>query len=105
MVVADTTIWAPRAEYVDFSQPYSESGVVLIVKNKKPSNMWIFVEPLRWDLWLAIIVSCVLLGLALRILERRHTERHGTTYWLPIAFLAFPESKYFFSHFSLLLLI
>ncbi|KAL7097366.1 hypothetical protein ACP275_10G140200 [Erythranthe tilingii] len=30
MVVADTTIWAPRAEYVDFSLPYSESGAVLV---------------------------------------------------------------------------
>ncbi|KAK6159125.1 hypothetical protein DH2020_006439 [Rehmannia glutinosa] len=92
MVVADTTIWAPRASYVDFSLPYSESGVILVVKNKKPLDMWIFVKPLRWDLWLAIFVACILMGVVLRILERRvistggesvtpHAERPGTIYW------------------------
>ncbi|EYU42453.1 hypothetical protein MIMGU_mgv1a0189722mg, partial [Erythranthe guttata] len=87
MVVADTTIWAPRAEYVDFSLPYSESGAVLVVKNKKPLNMWIFIKPLRWDLWLAIAVASILLGLVLCILERRAIEPNGMTYWFPIAFL------------------
>ncbi|KAL7138033.1 hypothetical protein ABFS83_10G135700 [Erythranthe nasuta] len=82
MVVADTTIWAPRAEYVDFSLPYSESGAVLVVKNKKPLNMWIFIKPLRWDLWLAIGVASILLGLVLCILERRAIEPNGMTYWL-----------------------
>ncbi|XP_012831250.1 PREDICTED: glutamate receptor 2.8-like [Erythranthe guttata] len=95
MVVADTTIWAPRAEYVDFSLPYSESGAVLVVKNKKPLNMWIFIKPLRWDLWLAIAVASILLGLVLCILERRAIEPNGMTYWFPIAFLVFPESKIF----------
>ncbi|XP_012831251.1 PREDICTED: glutamate receptor 2.8-like [Erythranthe guttata] len=71
MVVADATIWAPRLSYVDFTHPYVDSGVVLVVKNKKPFSMWIFVKPLRWDLWLAIIAACILLGVTLRVLERR----------------------------------
>ncbi|KAK4404499.1 Glutamate receptor 2.5 [Sesamum angolense] len=102
MVVGDTTIWAPRAAYVDFSLPYSESGVILVVKNKKSFDMWIFVKPLRWDLWLAIIVACFLMGIVLHILERRVTskgtdslstnkERPRMVYWSPVAVLAFPE--------------
>ncbi|KAK4404509.1 Glutamate receptor 2.7 [Sesamum angolense] len=103
MVVGDTTIWAPRIVYVDFSLPYSESGVILVVKNKKPFDMWIFVKPLRWDLWLAIIVACFFMGIVLHILERRVTskdtdplsankERPRMVYWSPVAVLAFPES-------------
>lgn len=105
MVVGDTTIWAPRTSLVDFSTPYSESGVALVVKNKKPFDMWIFVKPLSWDLWLVIIVACILLGIVLRIMERRvshneadsirmHEEHQpGMIYWSPVAVLAFPESN------------
>lgn len=102
MVVGDTTNWAPRAEYVDFSLPYSESGVVLVVKNKKPFDMWIFVKPLSWDLWLAIIVACIVMGIVLLVLERHVAssgsdsmrapkEKSGMVYWSPVAVLAFPE--------------
>ncbi|XP_047977962.1 glutamate receptor 2.8-like [Salvia hispanica] len=102
MVVGDTTNWAPRAEYVDFSLPYSESGVVLVVKNRKPFDMWIFVKPLNWDLWLAIIVSCIVMGIVLLVLEHRVTssevdsamapkEKSGVVCFFPIAVLAFPE--------------
>ncbi|KAK6159141.1 hypothetical protein DH2020_006455 [Rehmannia glutinosa] len=116
MVVADTTIWAPRASYVDFSLPYSESGVILVVKNKKPLDMWIFVKPLRWDLWLAIFVACILMGVVLRILERRvistggesvtpHAERPGTIYWSPIAILAFQERNMVSNSWSVFVLV
>ncbi|KAG6403606.1 hypothetical protein SASPL_135832 [Salvia splendens] len=104
MVVGDTTNWAPRAEYVDFSLPYSESGVELVVKNRKPFDMWIFVKPLNWDLWLAIIVSCVVMGIVLLVLEHRVAsseadfamapkEKSEMVYWSPVAVLAFPKSN------------
>ncbi|KAL2232770.1 UNVERIFIED_CONTAM: Glutamate receptor 2.5 [Sesamum indicum] len=116
MVVGDTTIWAPRAAYVDFSLPYSESGVILVVKNKKPFDMWIFVKPLRWDLWLAIIVACFLMGIVLHILERRvtredtdllsaNTERPRMVYWSPVAVLAFPERNMVSNNWSFFVLV
>ncbi|XP_057787758.1 glutamate receptor 2.8-like [Salvia miltiorrhiza] len=70
MVVADTTIWAPRASYVDFTLPYSESGLVLVVKNNKPLNMWTFTKPLRWDLWVTIVAASLVMGLFIWRLER-----------------------------------
>ncbi|KAG8372427.1 hypothetical protein BUALT_Bualt12G0065000 [Buddleja alternifolia] len=116
VVVGDITIWAPRATHVDFSLPYSESGVILVVKNKKPFDMWIFVKPLRWDLWLAIIMSCILMGIVLRILEHRVTSnetdpmraqnvRPRTAYWSPVTVLAFPERDMVSNNWSVLVLL
>uniref|UniRef100_A0A2N9FII7 Ionotropic glutamate receptor C-terminal domain-containing protein n=1 Tax=Fagus sylvatica TaxID=28930 RepID=A0A2N9FII7_FAGSY len=55
-VIGDTTIVANRSSYVDFTLPYSESGVSMVVsmKDNEKKNMWIFLKPLSWDLWLAI---------------------------------------------------
>ncbi|KAL2480996.1 Glutamate receptor 2.7 [Abeliophyllum distichum] len=116
MVVGDTTIWAPRANYVDFTLPYSEPGVILVVKNEKPRDMWIFIKPLRWDLWLAIILACILMGIVLRLLEHRvrntneesvrpRSERLRMIYWSPIAVLAFPERNMVANSWSIFVLV
>ncbi|KAL0383192.1 UNVERIFIED_CONTAM: Glutamate receptor 2.5 [Sesamum calycinum] len=121
MVVGDTTIWAPRASYVDFSLPYSESGVVLVVRNKKAFDMWIFTKPLRWDLWLAIGLACIFMGIVIWILERPvtnnpitpgeesvvkpETEQPGMNYLAPITVLAFPERKMVTNKWSLFVLV
>ncbi|KAL7138039.1 hypothetical protein ABFS83_10G136100 [Erythranthe nasuta] len=116
MVVGDVTVWAPRAAHVDFSLPYSESGVILVVKNMKPFDMWIFVKPLKWNLWLAIVVACVLMGVVLRILENRVTsndagsiienkERHRAIYWSPVTILAFPERNMVSNNWSFFVLV
>jgi ionotropic glutamate receptor len=47
-VVGDTTIVANRSTYVDFTLPYSESGVsmVVLMKDNERNNFWIFLKPL-----------------------------------------------------------
>lgn len=103
MVVGDITILEDRAKSVDFSLPYSESGVVWVVKNKQEKNMWIFVKPFRWDLWVTILATCIFIGVVLRVLEypanynsesvMLQRQQLGLLVWFPIAVLAFPESK------------
>lgn len=75
MVVADTTIWAPRASFVDFTLPYSESGMVLVVNNNRPLNMWIVFKPLSWDLWLTILAASAVMGGFIWILERQAAQQ------------------------------
>ncbi|CAI9098700.1 OLC1v1035391C1 [Oldenlandia corymbosa var. corymbosa] len=97
--VADTTILADRAKYVDFTLPYSAAGTVMVVRNRKQRDIWIFVKPFRWDLWLLIFCTSICIGIVLQILERRansqpdsiglRNSRLGLSF--PISSLAFPE--------------
>lgn len=115
MVVGDVTIFAHRAKYVDFTLPYSESGTVMVVKSKKEKDVWIFVKPFRWDLWLTIVSTCIFIGIVLRILENRerrssespkpHTQQLGLLFWFPIAVLAFPERNMVANNWSRFVLV
>ncbi|KAG9145911.1 hypothetical protein Leryth_025409 [Lithospermum erythrorhizon] len=54
-VMGNVKILSNITSYVDFTLPYTESGVVLVVpyvdKNKIKAA-WIFMKPLTWKLWL-----------------------------------------------------
>ena len=96
-LVGDITIRAEREGTADFSLPYSESGVVMVVKAEpnKLKNMWIFLKPLSWDLWLTVVLSAISIGLVLHVLERRLNPQRqlGMLVLFPLAALPFPESK------------
>lgn len=96
-MVGDVTIRANREREVDFSLPYTESGVVMVVKAKSDrlKNIWMFIAPLSWDLWLTIFLATIFIGLVLRMLERRVNPQRqlGMLILFPLAALAFPESK------------
>ncbi|KAL8103858.1 hypothetical protein AgCh_028157 [Apium graveolens] len=98
-VVGDVTIRVYREERVDFSLPYSEFGVVMVVRAEpdKLKSMWIFLKPLSWDLWLTIVQAPIFIDLVLRVLERHyHQPQLGMLVLFPVAALAFPESKCFY---------
>ena len=71
VVVGDTTIVVNRSSYVDFTLPYSKSGVsmVVLMKDIEKKNIWIFLKPLSWDLWLAVGVTSILTGLVTWVMK------------------------------------
>lgn len=73
--------------------------MVMVVRAEpdKLKNMWIFLKPLSWDLWLTIALAAIFVGLVLRMLERRlnHQRSLGMLILFPLAALAFPESECF----------
>ncbi|GFZ08197.1 glutamate receptor 2.6 [Actinidia rufa] len=75
-VVGDITLLANRTNYVDFTLPYTESGISLVVKirDNKRKNAWVFLKPLTWDLWLTSFSSFVFVGFAVWVLEHRINE-------------------------------
>ncbi|KAG6502089.1 hypothetical protein ZIOFF_041978 [Zingiber officinale] len=102
-VVGDTTILANRTHFVDFTMPYAESGVSMVVSVEKNNStgMWIFLQPLTPDLWWAIFAVFVLTGFMLWMIERRNIEEFpgtpfqqlGTVFYyvFSIAFFAHAE--------------
>ncbi|KAK9931926.1 hypothetical protein M0R45_019180 [Rubus argutus] len=102
-VVADTSIIANRTSYVDFTLPYSESGVRMVVKVKddKRKNMWIFLKPLTWDLWLTTGGAFIFTAVVVWFLEHNQNtefrgsrqQQVGTTLWFSFSTLVFAHKE------------
>ncbi|KAI3992657.1 hypothetical protein MKX01_007979 [Papaver californicum] len=71
--VGDITITANRSELVDFTLPYAEGGVsmVVLVKKDMSKHTWIFLKPLEWKLWVTTGVFFFIMGAVIWILEHR----------------------------------
>ncbi|XP_010540333.1 PREDICTED: glutamate receptor 2.1-like [Tarenaya hassleriana] len=71
--VGDTTILANRSLYVDFTLPYTKSGVGLIVpmKDRVKRSSVIFLTPLTWKLWVTSLSSFFAIGFVVWVLEHR----------------------------------
>ncbi|KAM2150186.1 hypothetical protein ACFX1R_044799 [Malus domestica] len=102
-LAADTTIRANRSLYVDFTLPYTESGVVMVVpmKDGKSKNAWIFLKPLTWDLWLTSSCFFIFIGFVVWVLEHRINEEFrgpplhqvGTSFWFSFSTMVFAHRE------------
>jgi len=102
-LVGDVTILADRLEYVDFTQPYTESGLSMIVPTKpEESTAWIFLKPFTWEMW--VVTGAIMLYTMLIIWFLEHPcnpefsgpwkNQIGTTFWFTFSSLFFAHSKY-----------
>ncbi|OVA12793.1 Ionotropic glutamate receptor [Macleaya cordata] len=99
VVVGDVTIIAIRSLYVDFTLPYTESGVSMIVtvKEDERTNAWISFKPLKMELWLTSAAFFVFTGVVVWVLEHRINEdfrgprihQLGTMFWFSFSMLVF----------------
>ncbi|KAL6655544.1 hypothetical protein ACP70R_006370 [Stipagrostis hirtigluma subsp. patula] len=71
IAIGDITIGLNRTSYVDFTLPYTESGVAMIVPAKSSinKNTWIILEPLSRDLWFNSIIIFLYTGVVVWLLE------------------------------------
>ncbi|TQD85476.1 hypothetical protein C1H46_028943 [Malus baccata] len=106
-VVGDITIRANRSLYVDFTLPYTEAGVSMVVPvkgNNGAKNTWVFLKPLTWDLWVTSCCFFIFIGFVVWFLEHpknKDFQGHphhqiGTSFW-------FSFSTMFFVHRELVL--
>nr|DAD32566.1 TPA_asm: hypothetical protein HUJ06_011417 [Nelumbo nucifera] len=114
-VVGDVTIIANRSLYVDFTLPYTESGVAMVmpIKDDHRKNAWIFFKPLTWDLWLTICLAFIFTGIVVWVLEHRiNTEFRGSPgqqlgmiFWFSFSTLVFAHGQKVINNFSRFMLI
>ncbi|KAK7351329.1 hypothetical protein VNO77_10697 [Canavalia gladiata] len=102
-VVGDITIIANRSKYVDFTLPYTESGVTMVVpvKDTRKKNAWAFLKPLTWDLWVTTACSFVFIGFVVWVLEHRINNNFrgpplhqiGTSLWFSFSIMVFAHRE------------
>ncbi|XP_068649181.1 glutamate receptor 2.7-like [Aristolochia californica] len=81
-VVGDTTIRANRSNYVDFSQPFTDSGISMIVPvvdaDVTKKILW-FLAPFSMELWFATAGISVVKGVLIWFFERSTNEEFQGT--------------------------
>ncbi|KAI5319912.1 hypothetical protein L3X38_039620 [Prunus dulcis] len=74
-VVGDITITTGRTKMVDFTQPYIESGLVVVAPIRKlNSSAWAFLRPFTPMMWGVTGIFFLVVGTVVWILERRTNE-------------------------------
>ncbi|KAL8466511.1 hypothetical protein ACS0TY_035553 [Phlomoides rotata] len=102
-VVGYVTITAKRSEYLDFTFPYTESGVAAVVpiKDSERKNAWVFMKPLTTCLWLTVGAFFVFTGFVVWVLEHRINKEFrgpplqqvGMIFWFSFSTLVFAHRE------------
>ncbi|KAM5554516.1 glutamate receptor 2.7 [Rosa sericea] len=101
-VVGDFTILANRSLYVDYTMPYTEAGLVMVVPvvDMTSRRSWDFLKPWKWDLWLTTSCFFLFIGFVVWVLEHRinkhfrgplaHQIGHGL--WFSFSTMVFAQT-------------
>ncbi|XP_047975622.1 glutamate receptor 3.2-like isoform X1 [Salvia hispanica] len=99
-VVGDIAIVTNRTKTVDFTQPYTESGLVVVAPLRKlNSSPWAFMQPFTLSMWLVTGLFFLIIGFVVWILEHKiNDEFRGPPRKQLITVLWFGFSTMFFAH-------
>ncbi|XP_023632761.1 glutamate receptor 3.4 isoform X2 [Capsella rubella] len=100
VAVGDITIVTNRTRYVDFTQPFIESGLVVVAPVKEAkSSPWSFLKPFTIEMWAVTGAFFLFVGAMVWILEHRfNQEFRGPPRRQLITIFWFSFSTMFFSH-------
>ncbi|PNX96262.1 glutamate receptor-like protein, partial [Trifolium pratense] len=98
--VGDVTIVPNRTRLLDFTQPFMESGLVVVVPVKEiKSSPWAFLKPFTAQMWCVTGAFFLFVGAVVWILEHRHNpEFRGPPKKQLMTIFWFTFSTMFFSH-------
>ncbi|XP_073125365.1 glutamate receptor 3.2-like [Henckelia pumila] len=98
--VGDIAIVTKRTKRVDFTQPYIESGLLVVVPiRNQGSGAWAFLQPFTGPMWAVTGAFFVMVGIVIWILEHRiNDEFRGPPRQQLITLLWFGFSTMFFAH-------
>ncbi|KAF9666599.1 hypothetical protein SADUNF_Sadunf16G0245500 [Salix dunnii] len=78
-VVGDVAIVASRYKRVEFSHPFTETGLMLIVPARSSNKAWSFIKPFTKPMWASITVITIYNGFVVWLIERHaHPELRGS---------------------------
>ena len=96
---------ADRYEYAEFSQPYMESGLVMVVpvKPDKTKEIWMFMSAFKMEMWVLMPSMHILTAFVIWLIERGennpdfvhpHSSNIWTVLWFSVTLLFFAQSKF-----------
>ncbi|GLJ41443.1 hypothetical protein SUGI_0857760 [Cryptomeria japonica] len=100
-VVGDVTVLANCSKYVDFTQPYTESGLIMLValSDKRSSDSWAFLCPFTPAMWITTFAFFIFTGAVVWCLEhRRNRQFRGTPRKQVLTLIWFSFSTLFRTH-------
>lgn len=75
VAVGDITIVTNRTRFVDFTQPFIESGLMVVAPVKEAkSSPWSFLKPFTIEMWAVTGAFFLFVGAIVWILEHRFNE-------------------------------
>ncbi|KMZ74962.1 Glutamate receptor [Zostera marina] len=106
VIVGDVTIIANRSTDVEFSLPFTETGIAMLVPTNKNSyaesgSPWILFKPWKWDLWLTVFGFLLLTALMVWVIEHRinpefrgpPSQQMSLVFYIVFSTLVFPEKE------------
>uniref|UniRef100_A0A804PE08 Glutamate receptor n=1 Tax=Zea mays TaxID=4577 RepID=A0A804PE08_MAIZE len=98
--IGDIEITMSRTKIVDFTQPFIESGLVILAPIKKHiTNSWAFLQPFTLGMWCVTGLSFLVVGVVIWILEHRiNDDFRGSPWQQLITIVWFSFSTLFFAH-------
>ncbi|KAL8160737.1 hypothetical protein V2J09_002274 [Rumex salicifolius] len=98
--VGDIAITTNRTRIADFTQPYVESGLVVVAAvRREESSAWAFLRPFTPMMWCITALSFLTVGAVVWILEHRiNDEFRGPPRKQVVTILWFSFSTMFFAH-------
>ncbi|KAL6283514.1 hypothetical protein ACE6H2_014443 [Prunus campanulata] len=95
--VGTIAIRANRYQHAEFTAPYTESGLVMIVpvRSRTQEKAWLFIKPFTNALWVLIGATSTYNGFVIWLIERNHcpelkgsiSNQVGTLIWLAFSTL------------------
>lgn len=103
--MGDVTILADRLDYVEFTQPYMESGLSMVVPIRSKESTWIFIKPFTGEMWAVTGAIFAYTMLIVWFLEHPTNPEFsgtlknqvGTTLWFTFSSIFFAQSKLLYS--------
>ncbi|KAK1303833.1 Glutamate receptor 3.1 [Acorus calamus] len=98
--IGDIAIVTSRTRIVDFTQPYIDSGLVVVaLVKKRDSSTFAFLRPFTLGMWGLTVVFFLIFGMVMWILEHRvNKDFRGPPKQQLITILWFSFSTLFFAH-------
>ncbi|GLU19658.1 hypothetical protein SLE2022_358940 [Rubroshorea leprosula] len=99
-VVGDIAITTNRTRMADFTQPYIESGLVVVAPVREvDSSPWAFLRPFTGSMWAVTAICFLVVGTVIWILEHRlNDDFRGPPRRQVVTILWFSFSTWFFAH-------